>query len=383
MQHAIETFKTSTLEYRAYHFRGKSLRALWRLHNPFVSTSKSFQHHYRVSLLRHFLGTNGNDWTAIAAVSASALQAHFQFSDRYRLSIPVKDAVRNVALAASLKAFFGIEHVDHLTLEYIGTEIHELVLWKKCFDSSATSTTTTKDIPTEIHDRVNRLITTLRQISPDHHSSPLLIKTLLYPASDFQREPYDADFEFNPMNLIMPAFESPWRAVLYTLLAVLQKSSCGSDYQDILTLRNSLPNLPPSPAAIAIARESLRLYPPVRRVLREQPVDVEQLHRDERYWGRTALEFRPSRFLNEDGSLKKPIDAWMPFAAGSMRCPAAVGFSERMIVTVTGEILRQIFPKERTPVWYLSGKEWDDSARRGEVLRGGRQEYSNVMLHVE
>ena len=38
--------------------------------------------------------------------------------------------------------------------------------------------------------------------------------------------------------------------------------------------------------------------------------------RDERFWGQDAEEFRPTRFLNEDGSLRTKHHAYMPFSIG-------------------------------------------------------------------
>jgi len=280
-------------------------------------------------------------------------------------------------LAAVLQGLFGIDGVDHATLAYIATDIHELTVAKKAYDGSAT---TAADFPQMLQNRADKLIGTLRQIFSDVKTSSYLVKTLLLASEDDVDGKDRTDVDFNPLNLVIPAFESPWRAIFYTLLAVLQQSPAANC--DVLTLRESSPSSAPSSTAIAIARESLRLYPPVRRMRRDYQVDVEHLQRDEKYWGSTALEFKASRFLNEDRQVVIPSSAWLPFASGSMICPSAYGYSERLIVTIVGEMLRQFFPAGTEPCWRLEGREWDEAARRGEVLRSGRGEYAGVTLHV-
>ncbi len=72
----------------------------------------------------------------------------------------------------------------------------------------------------------------------------------------------------------------------------------------------------------------------------------------------------------------------MPFAAGTMKCPSAGGYSARLILVIVGEVLRQLFPDDRPPHWRLDGPEWDTSAENGNTLRAGRDEYGSVRVVV-
>lgn len=76
-----------------------------------------------------------------------------------------------------------------------------------------------------------------------------------------------------------------------------------------------------------IVFESLRLYPPTKRIYRQNhengeilAVDVEYLHRMEEVWIH-GKEFRPNRWNTLEGDTVYK-EAWMPFGKGSFQCPA-------------------------------------------------------------
>lgn len=168
------------------------------------------------------------------------------------------------------------------------------------------------------------------------------------------------------------------------MLAVLQ---CGpSRPEHVVTLRNSQPHLQPSVAVLAIAYASLRLYPPIKRVRRDHRVDIEHIQPNPRYWGTSASTFDPSRLIDKRGRLDTSLmgsgSAWMPFAAGRMKCPSANGYFARLMIVIVGEILRQLLPNGRGLDWNLCGPEWLASDHDGDTLRAGRDEYSSVRLTV-
>jgi cytochrome P450 len=102
------------------------------------------------------------------------------------------------------------------------------------------------------------------------------------------------------------------------------------------------------PVTRAVVAETLRLHPPAFQLGRRPTEDVVlgpyrfrrgsavlispyALHRDERSWGPDAEEFRPSRWLTDDGHFDEaapgqPRGAYLPFGAGSRMCIGA-GFA--------------------------------------------------------
>lgn len=351
------------------------MKCLFRIVNPLVSPSFSVQRQYRQALMRQFART---EWVSVAQAAAKGIEPYLQrqrYSDgTVRLEVALQGASQSACLAALLQSLFGIDQVDHSTMAYIASEVHVLMVGLKV---QAIARSDPQNLPLPLRSRSDKLITVLRELFASKASSSYLVQTLLTPSES------DADGEdiSNPLSLVIPAYEALWRGVFYTILAVLQQPP--SNCQDVLTLRNSNPASMPSNAALAIANESLRLYPPLRRIRRDYQVDVERIHRDERIWGPSALDFCSSRFLQSDtGEKITTPPAFLPFAAGSMKCPSSYGFSTRMIVTVVGEMLRQFFPEGAQPTWEMEGEEWDEKAQKGEVLRSGRTEYERVKIVV-
>ena len=376
LQSTLHALKSTSLDSRASKAGSATLKNLWRLNNPFVSESPALQQSYRQALTRSFGRTDHDAWVSIAHTAAESLQPllrRAESDDKHCHTIcNVKDVSRDATLAAILKALFGIDNVASERLHYIGTEIHRLTVGKRQFDASATNP---DFLPQDLQRAADRLIENLRDLFSDAKESSQLPRTLLCSVSGSTND-------FNPLNLVIPAFEAPWRATYYTLLAILQPGPTCPDH--VGALRDCPPQAQPPPAALAIAYESLRLYPPIRRVRRDRRVDIEAIQRDPQYWGLDAGAFKPSRFLDENGNVKAsligPDCAWMPFAAGTMKCPSAGGYSARLMIVVVGEILRQLFPDSDTLQWRLKGPEWDKHAKDGRSLRAGRDEYASVCV---
>ncbi|KAF7592363.1 hypothetical protein BBP40_000346 [Aspergillus hancockii] len=379
LEETINALQDSTIAIRASKSGAATLKNLWRLNNPFVSDSAELQQAYRRALVKVFSRTNDDTWEAIAHSVAESLEPllhHRHTVDgRHAIKANIRDISRHVTLVAVFKGLFDINNVPIETLTYIGSEIHRLTVKKKQYDASATNP---DYLPQDLQHSADRLIDILRDIFSEAKESNGLARTVLCSISG-------TPDNFNPLNLIIPAFEAPWRGVYYTLLAVLQQGS--QRPENMLTLRDCPANQQPSSAAQAIAYESLRLYPPIRRVRRDGRVDIEAVQRNPSYWGSTAAEFDPSRFLDQNREINtaliSPGSAWMPFASGTMKCPSAGGYSARMMIMLSGEVLRQLFPRERTPQWYVDGPEWDLAAKKGHTLRAGREEYASVYVVSE
>ncbi|KAL4791351.1 hypothetical protein BDV19DRAFT_381662 [Aspergillus venezuelensis] len=171
------------------------------------------------------------------------------------------------------------------------------------------------------------------------------------------------DSASNPLNLILPSFETLWRVVL-RLFIVLHggESPENEHYKRALVefmsnpthaqFRCQLDNL--TDAAISaehVVLEALRLYPPTRRVRRAFKVsdsdskitivaaDVEAVHLDTQTWGPDAAEFTPPRWKALSSAQK---DGFLAFGARPSVCPASKSFGPMVIGLLVGLLLEWV-----------------------------------------
>ena len=212
----------------------------------------------------------------------------------------------------------------------------------------------------------------------------------------------------NPMNLILPAYETMWRAVfrglheIYfrdrdgnnpklwrSLLATYlsDQSDCNWKYEDDVFQLN----------AIDVIKEVVRLYPPTRRIARKHPeeedylhADLEQLHRHPRLAGNDPESFRPHRWVQikenftasaaeVDVKAHEVNKGYMPFAKV---CPAGKSdtkaFGWKMIALLMASIIRGLDALEGT--WKLKAEEYDEFPELGTALKSGRMDYLSLVL---
>ncbi|UKZ70930.1 uncharacterized protein TrAtP1_011898 [Trichoderma atroviride] len=391
---ALDAMNNFSAAARASTAGAATLRTVFRINNPFSNGSEDLRKTYRQALTKAFAKTDGDAWDAIAravSISVQNIMLSEKGPDGSTISrTNIMEISRTASMVAVLKGLFDIDDVPVTTLAYICSEIHRLGAWKKNMDLASSNPA----VPHIFVQNMNRLISCLCGVFSEAKEKNDLARLLLCSVSGTSEA-------FNPLDLIIPAFESPWRAVFYTLLAVLQNRPSGAD--ELLSLRDCPARQRPSPLAKAVVYESLRLYPPVRRMRVSQKakhlqvfstggisdvdrtIDAEAILRDSRYWGSAAAEWNPSRFLSIDGEIDNsilcPSMGWIPFAAGGMKCPSAGGFSIRLTTIVAGEVLRQIFPHDRLQ-WHLEGPQWDSYSASGHLLRPGRDEYTHVDVVV-
>lgn len=321
LEDTLRALKSTSLAARASKLGTNTLKNLWRLNNPFVSDSVELQQAYKQELMSTFGKTDGEAWTAIAHTVAQSLQPH-------------------------LRRMEGVDGASYV------------VCWKETVRRGCRQ-------PRSPAARPSARCRPLDGQAP----RPVLCCQGIIAARE---------------EAVVLCLWQPKRFQPYTLLATLQSGPTRP--VNLLTLRDCVPHLQPPPAALAVAYESLRLYPPIRRVRRDRQVDIEAIQRDPKYWGPTAGGYDPSRFLDKNGEIKGsligPGSAWMPFAVGTMKCPSAGGYSARLILVIVGEVFRQLFLDDCPPHWHLDGPEWDTSAKNGNTLRAGRDEYASVRVVV-
>jgi hypothetical protein len=251
------------------------------------------------------------DWAAVA-------QTAKEQASSYHLGNLVC-LVQSFVLKMTINVFFGCDplKLDDDSVSFVATEINRL--WT---ESKVSRRAIQWNKQYKLHEALLRLI-------PD--CDPL-------------------DPQENPLNLILPAFETMWRVVLRcfvevgyrgakekevwiaALKAYLEHSGPLSDQAckenvDVATVRS-------------LIRETLRLYPPTRHIHRHFEcdngtstfaiADVEGLHRDVEIWGADAHVFKPSRWKSISVESQQ-WKAWMPFGVSPLVCPAKPDFGPRMI----------------------------------------------------
>ncbi|CAG8207860.1 unnamed protein product [Penicillium nalgiovense] len=215
--------------------------------------------------------------------------------------------------------------------------------------------------------------------------------------------------EDNPLNLILPSFETMWRVVLRSFLEI--RFGTGKEvpawretmiaFADNPTKKqfdagSGSPSSPrpedsndPSigdtrgvqspPSANYIVRESLRLYVPTRHVHRAYQwdqgtgtfhgiisADIEGCHMRSDIWGSDAERFNPNRW---SALTPTQVEAFMPFGCPPFECPAKPTFGPRMVGVLVGSLLMAVKGKEQSGTWTL---DCEDGRVLGHLSSGKR-----------
>ena len=196
----------------------------------------------------------------------------------------------------------------------------------------------------------------------------------------------------NPLNLILPAYETMWRVVLRCFLEVgFRRHNDGQGFRPILgkfladpsraTFETTTPKAGGISAA-SIVDEALRLYPPTRRIYRQQSsvargpslvaADIEYLHQDPGVWGKDSSLFKPSRWV---GVGKDSRRAFLPFGSKPFACPAKNDAGPRMIGVLVAALLA-VFNQD----WECIAVHPEDRIDGDAPLSLGRGCYETLML---
>lgn len=174
-------------------------------------------------------------------------------------------------------------------------------------------------------------------LSPYREDKTTLTKALEEMFPEAERTPRG-----NPLNMILPSYETMWRAVLCCFIEVMYRS--GNERR---LWRNIFKSLAAQPSrsnfktfhggisAEQIVQETLRLYPPTKSIYRflnpdvkislpnTVAADIMALHRDPEIWGRDPLLFDPRRWAKGNEKEKRyRQDAFMAFGCLPNICPA-------------------------------------------------------------
>lgn len=171
-------------------------------------------------------------------------------------------------------------------------------------------------------------------------------------------EPWSRPRE-NPLNLLLPGFETMWRVVLRAFLEVQYGHGSNMEWRNTIAAFGGNPttmqflarNGGQEVSARSLIHEAFRLYPPTRRVYRAfqgspspgsecaveiLPGDIEAAHTEPRIWGPDAGVFDPHRWKILTREQRK---AFCPFGCPPFVCPAQGSFGPRAVGLIVGVLV--------------------------------------------
>ncbi|RYO95840.1 hypothetical protein DL764_007592 [Monosporascus ibericus] len=310
--------------------------------NSFTTTDSKRHTDFLTQATRKIQSVNSKGWARLFDVAQKAMglaEAHVKSeSPGAGLQIPLARLVRILTFVTVLNVLFGVKPGDIAIQDVVTATDLINTLWMLSKDCSNKSLLAMDK---------QRLRMTL-----DH-----MLRTLGEPGGDERR--------LNPLNLIMPAYETLWRVVLLTFLAAAFRTSDPDTVHWFRDVMHSVPSCfdrdrgstgegDAEKIALAFAKEGLRLYPPTKRIYRGPlpggpqrrawRADIERCHRDPAIWGADALRFNPLRFFLLAPDQKS---AYMPFSVRPHECPAERGgFGERAIMLLVVVLARRLGTRE-------------------------------------
>jgi hypothetical protein len=205
----------------------------------------------------------------------------------------------------------------------------------------------------------------------------------------------------NPMNYILPAYETMWRAVFRGLLEIqFRRAARAEKWKSLLSGFLNTPDGPvwkePDDVAVLstldIVKEILRLYPPTRRVHRkfddkpkQMMADIEGCHRGPLLAHDDSLRFFPERWVtmklraqDEEKNVKQ-FEETLGFFPFAFVCPAgnstAGAFAFKMIALIIASICEQL--DQLGGEWEL--KPENSLPALGQALKSGRDHYLTLV----
>lgn len=181
------------LELRA--IPNQRLVTVFEIDNSFTTTDTEHHKEFLTRATHAIQGTDGGTWTRLFDVASRAMRladTHVRVESRVQLpQIPLARLVRTVTFMTILDVLFDVDPA-YVAVEDVvmATEtINELWMQSKC----------NSEDPMSVTDQQQCLRTALHKMIPD--------------------EAYLGDARDNPLNIIMPAYETMWRVVLLTFVA--------------------------------------------------------------------------------------------------------------------------------------------------------------------
>ncbi|CAF0804538.1 unnamed protein product [Adineta ricciae] len=293
--------------------------------NPFTIESESLLKAFKIKVINTlFQWSTQNKYEELVSTIGTCIGHRLVLLQSNTNKLPLSKLVKQVTLDAFLSTILGINVNEDLLTELPDLIIH---LWKNRTDTTARRRLQELFSANKNHFSQSEFWQHLQTILSDHMDNILKITK-----NDFDEK------VSNPLNIIVPGWETMWRVVFYSLLELLRRP-------DLLEeLRTQLNNLPNSHPLLLewVLKETLRLYPPTKNIYRTNVQTDEQvcisvldIHRNKTVWGADALNFRPERFQRELTDEQKLC--YLPF---SISCPARHKFAYTFAGALVSQILK-------------------------------------------
>ena len=347
----------STLASRA--IPNERLIRAFNISNSFTTTSLN-NHRHSKKQAEDLLKAIGKDWASLAAFTQSITRKYFPVSASRPFNL--SGVIRGIVLTVAIHTFFpSTPESDPEDIATLAMLIHNLWIQSK-----------TSCSPLRRLQQRRSLALTLRKLFPGLPETP----------------------ENNPLNLILPAYETLWRVVLRLFLEIAfreEGTQQGVVYRRLLREylaspddRCSFTRVIARVSMETLTKETLRLYPPTKRINRfdqgvDAAADVEAVHYDCEIWGEDAGQFRPSRWMERDDARADTMArAYLAFGTGAFVCPAKGAFAGR-ILGILVAVLVEKFDEEEV-VWRAEAQDEVEGA--GVALRNERDSYGTLQFEL-
>lgn len=347
--------------YSSRAFSNNKIKTAFGIKNAFTSADEVYVKGF-VDHARGLVNLSSAEWNEVSAVSSDAVRPWISGrGTRIKLTSMVQALTMRVNLLVSFRQRSDNDADSHLV------NLTETInrVW---MESKKTDTIPRLEENTELQE-------CLSAIFPDH---------------DF------TDPEKNPLNIILPGFETLWRVVFRMFLEIaFTTGRRHPEWGDMLIAfadnptKSQFTRMHHGFSPEHLVNEALRLYPPTRRVYsafkfspdHEPPViisaNLEACHTAAVIWGTDAMVFNPARWTRLTSQQKQ---AFMPFGSAPFVCPAKPVFGPRVIALLVGALVRGV----RGGDWRVEAEGVDVVEELGVgKLSNERGAYDNLYLMRE
>ena len=334
------------------------------INNSFTSSRRSRVKAFRSAAKERFF-TDQEMWRHVSGAAKEIVSARLvNFDDTPLNDIRLDNLVRSLCLRITLVVFFDHNpwEIDEDSVQEVTDRINEM--WVK--SKSQTS-------PTSFEDRCMR----------DS------MRNICLPVDGVSSQE-------NPLNFILPAYETLWRVVLFCFLEVMFRDEADTHWCDILEHFAEAPVRAkfeqPNPAsenisAKFIVKEALRMYPSTKRVYRtfrkgysfkyqDFVADIEGCHRNPDIWD-APNTFIPSRWSDISQEARQ---AWMPFGHGILACPAQSHYGPWIIAVLVAALSTHIKKSDFALSLHKEGGGSVKGLPENEPLAADRTAYRAIII---